>query len=454
MALTGSHPAAAATDARLSATRLPRPSQWPRSTARLAVVVALVSAGSTVVAGDGDGANPAGRAEAAAPRFTLVQARSFDIDYDVNPEALPLSSVELWYRSGPERGWRRYGLDDDRQPPFRFIAEQEGAYAFFLVVTNATGASSRAPSPESRPHCNVFVDFTPPIVQLHEAVVVTVLARPMVKLTWSAVDAHLPPRPVTLSYRLPPDERWRPAEDLPLSNSGRYDWPVPSGLTGALEVRITVTDRAGNAVEAISRRLELTGLKPVEPAPKTVPGQSQPTRALASGDAQQDARRAEQFLAAARLARGDGDLKAAISALQNAVSLRPGDAELLSELASVLAAMEEKEEALEAYELVLKQSPTHRSALIGAAEIYVGQHRYADATTYLGRIVRNNPRDAEALMHLGDVAIYQGDEILAREHYRRAMGVEPKEAALLEALKVRMDNLAALSRNYGNAGRD
>jgi len=419
----------------------------------LATELAVVMSASTALADDSPlGSESGTAADATAPSVALVRARAFEIDYDVNPEALPLSSVELWYRAGTQRAWRRYGLDEDRQPPFGFIAEQEGPCAFFLIVANAAGPSSRAPTPDSRPHCNVFVDFTPPIVQLHEALATSALGRRVVKLTWSAVDAHLPPRPVTLRFRLPPEETWRPAEDLPLSNSGRFDWPVPDGVTGAIELRLTVTDRAGNEAEAISPRLELAAPRSARPESKSIPKIDRPAAALATGDPVEDARRAERQVASARLALKQGDLSAAIADLRSAVSLRPADAELLAELASVLDAMEEKEAALEAYELALKQSPTLRSALIGAAEIYVGQHRFADATTYLGRIVRHNPHDAEALMHLGDVAIYQGDEILAREHYRRALGVQPRDAAVTAALQMRLENMAALSRSYVRPG--
>src|SRR3990172_5274401 len=82
-------------------------------------------------------------ASAQTPR---VRTRTFDIEYHVNDEALPLDAVQLWYTQDDGKTWHDYGFDEDRQSPFEFHAPDEGSFGFFLVMTNSTGASSAAPA--------------------------------------------------------------------------------------------------------------------------------------------------------------------------------------------------------------------------------------------------------------------------------------------------------------------
>ena len=128
-----------------------------------------------------------------------LQARLFDIEYDVNDAALPLETVELWYTQDDGTTWQRYGFDDDRLSPFPFEAQSEGQYGFFVVLTNETGSSANPPTQGTPPHQWAFVDYTPPVVQLHTLRQTTVLAQRVLQVRWTAIDSNFGARPVTLA---------------------------------------------------------------------------------------------------------------------------------------------------------------------------------------------------------------------------------------------------------------
>jgi cytochrome c-type biogenesis protein CcmH/NrfG len=104
--------------------------------------------------------------------------------------------------------------------------------------------------------------------------------------------------------------------------------------------------------------------------------------------------------------------------------------------------------ALNASEIALKQQPTLRGALQGAAMAYRQKKDYSSAAARLRTILRDHPQDAEIWMNLGDVAVYQGDELLARECYTRAMEVDPDAARVIEDARKRLALMAEVSRTY------
>ncbi|MHC4235527.1 MAG: hypothetical protein ACYSUQ_10465, partial [Planctomycetota bacterium] len=126
-----------------------------------------------------------------------VRSKVFDIEYRVNEAALPLESVRLWYTRDKGATWQLYGQDEDRQPPLAFNAPEEGLYGFYLVVDNATGSSGPEPTDDTEALQWAYVDYTPPIVQLHRPRVdPRAVDNRHLSIRWTALDAHLPPRPI------------------------------------------------------------------------------------------------------------------------------------------------------------------------------------------------------------------------------------------------------------------
>jgi Flp pilus assembly protein TadD len=395
---------------------------------------------------------------ATAKEPVQVGSLVFDIDYEVAEEALPLNSVTLWYRAGDDPAWQVFGLDDDCQSPVTFRAPHEGRYAFYIVTTNATGASSVPPVAETPAHVEAFVDATPPVVQLHALRSTLTLGQPVVQIRWTAVDAHFGPRPVVLAYQRPPDPTWHPMTPDPVANTGRYDWRVPDGLTGPLAARLTVTDLGGHQVRSDSQTIEVAQIPPIQPsgtlaadgpAPTTTPG-FENTALAGSARARAQARR---LFAQATAHQARGEYREGIARLRQAIQLDPSWPEAFTAMADMLYGIGDLDRALHAYDLALQQDPTMRDALRGAAAVHRKRNNHALAAEALRTILRYNPNDAEVWMNLGDVAVYQGDEVLARECYTRASRIDPEATQVAADARKRLELMTEVSRQYRASGR-
>jgi hypothetical protein len=380
-----------------------------------------------------------------------VQSRVFDIDYHVNEGALPLDSVQLWYTTDGCATWHQYGLDEDRQSPISFHTPGEGLFGFYLVLTNAVGSSSIAPSASSEPHCWAFVDYTPPVVQLHPLRQTTLLGQTALQVRWTAIDAHLEGRPIEIVYRQPPAETWLAVTTHPLANTGRYDWRLPQSLAGQLEVSLKVRDKGGHVAYSDRQVVEITPSDPAGSVP-TVPGEADRRAPEGEGVPESDSGYAqERALALFREGltyRDRGEYRRGIARMREAVRLDPTFTEAFTEMAGMLYRAGDFDRALNAYEIALKQQPTLRGALQGAAMAYRQKKDYSSAAARLRTILRDHPQDAEIWMNLGDVAVYQGDELLARECYTRAMEVDPDAARVIADARKRLALMAEVSRTY------
>lgn len=389
-----------------------------------------------------------------APAFsgppTPVRSRSFDIEYSVNDDAQPLDRVRLWYTPDGGKTWLEYGTDEDRQSPFAFDAPREGRIGFFLIAYNSAGPSSMPPRTGTRPQFEAYIDYRPPIVQLYPLRQSTALGQRILQIRWTAVDAHFGPRPVELEYQGSGDEAWTPISAEPLANTGLYDWRVPDAVTGTVAVHVTVTDRGGHRVVSERQVVEL------RPAGSTTGSESLAGwRDPAAGDRRLSpsdstaVSRIERLYREAVNFRDRGRYRDGISRLREVVRLDPARADAFADMADMLYRVGNTERALSAYQLALRQAPTMRSALRGAAMIHRRNNNHAAAAGLLRRVLRHNPNDAEVWMNLGDVAIYQGDEVLARECYTRATQINPNDTGVIADARKRLDLMDGVSRRFG-----
>lgn len=376
-----------------------------------------------------------------------VPMRVFDVEYAVPADAHPLSSVQLWYTTDSGETWHQYGYDEDRQSPITFHAPTEGAFGFFFVVANASGTSAQPPGRGTAPQLQVFVDYTLPVVQLHDLRQTSSLGRRVVQVRWTAIDAQLPPRPVELVYRRPPSESWEPVVAEPLANTGRFDWRVPEELSGSVAVRVVVRDRGGNQAESAEMSLELL---PFPTAADAVVSTSTleadgATKAVPIEEAVR--LRVERLLVEGRALRERGDHRRAISRLREAVALDPQCKQAFDELGALLYRIGDLERAQSAYDIALRLDPNLRSALVGSADVLREQRSYGAAAERLRAVLRAHPQDADAWIRLGDLGIFQGDELLARECYLRAAKIDPQSTALVEEAQRRLLLMAEANRN-------
>jgi len=386
-----------------------------------------------------------------------IRSRAIEIDYAVNEDAFPLDAVHLWYTLDRGNTWLAGLPDEDRQPPATFEAPGEGLYGFFLVLENSTGPSSGPPKRGTEPHLWAFVDYTAPIVQLHPPRQTTVLGQSVLQFHWTAIDAHLGPRPVEIWYRRLPTEDWDRTTSAPLPNTGRYDWRLPVDLNGAIAVRVSVCDLGGHRVESEPQIVELASF--ASPPPVAEPlGTKAGTRFRGSvqGNRPGSSRakeRAARLFAEALAAGTRGEYRKGIARLREVVRLNPEHAEAFAEMGEMLYRVGDFERALSAYGLALQQQPAMRTALRGAARAYRQKNDLAAAASHLRTVLRHNPNDAEVWVNLGDVAIYQGDDVLARECYTRAAQIDPTATQAIEDARRRLTLMAEVSRTYHPGGQ-
>ncbi len=391
-------------------------------------------------------------ASASGEEPARVRSQIFQIDYTANEEALPLDAVELWYTLDAGSTWQQYGIDEDRQSPMTFHAPSEGLFGFFLVLKNATGASSGPPGPFTKPQQWVFVDFTPPVVQLHPLRQTTSLGRRAVQIRWTTIDTQLTPRPIEIAYQRPPDEKWFPASIDHLANTGRFDWRPPDDLIGAVRVRVTVSDRGGHHAHSRPQTMELLPPGPPDSRPVV------PARVIPNfGRSGSDATAAGSGRARDRVARlyqsaldheSRGEYAEGIARLREVIRLDPDRTEAFATMAGLLQRVGDLDRSLNAYEIALGQRPTMREALLGSASVHQQKKDYESAAERLRTILRYNPNDAETWMKLGDLAVFQGDELLARECYTRATRIDPDASDVIADARERLALMAEVSRSF------
>jgi cytochrome c-type biogenesis protein CcmH/NrfG len=151
--------------------------------------------------------------------------------------------------------------------------------------------------------------------------------------------------------------------------------------------------------------------------------------------------------------RDRGDHRAAIARLREVARLDPGMTDAFAEMGGLFYLLGDFERALSAYEIALSQRPALRSALQGSAKVYKQRHDYGAAAQRLRTILRYNPNDAEIWMNLGDIAVYQGDEMLAWDCYKRASEIDPERHDVIEAARKRLALMQEVSRSYRPLGR-
>jgi hypothetical protein len=193
----------------------------------------------------------------------LLNTRSFALDYelhDIQPAAI--AEVQLWATDDGGAHWAQWGADQDHVSPVDVQVRAEGVFGFRVVVSHRNGFSSRPPVDGDPADIWVRVDTTPPQVELTSAVYGSGLKAGQLDIQWTASDADLSPRPVSLFYRDTASGPWT-AIERGLANTGAYAWRVPPTIAAEFFVRIEVKDRAGNRAEhQLDSPIRIDGLLP------------------------------------------------------------------------------------------------------------------------------------------------------------------------------------------------
>jgi tetratricopeptide (TPR) repeat protein len=397
----------------------------------------------SVVVSTVHGAEPLARA--------TVQTQQFDIHYRAGASSIPLTEVELWYTVGPSKSWRLFGRDTDRVSPVTFLAPHEGRYGFYLVLKNAYGASSPPPNADAAPQQRVFIDFTPPVAQLHEARIdPSVTDGRRLLLRWTAFDNNLPPRPIGLAYRPVGALNWSWIADR-LPNRGRYDWVIPDQVAGPVDVRLIVCDRSGHTVERTLGPVQLDRPKPTPPPAATESRPPDPVQRTFPVVTEAKSRAASDRYDLGTFHRVRGEYAIAAQMYREALALNPNLNAARHDLAGVQFKQGEIEQAIATYQTVLEQDPNHTSAHKGLALAYLKRRDYGNARSRLSDHLSLEPNDAHGWLVLGDVARLSGDARAARGYWSKALTVDPKHHEMIKRATERLSTsvTSAVGRTNG-----
>ncbi len=378
-------------------------------------------------------------------KLPQIDSKQFQIDYRINPGGAELSAVELWYTRDKGQTWHCYGLAPDRKGPVTFIAPGEGLIGFFIIAYSKTGASSERPAANTAPQQWAFVDYTPPLVQLRQArLEQTASGERQVRLSWTVYDANLPSRPVGLYWKSKGKKLWRTIRTH-VANCGRYDWRIPSGLSGEISIRLLVVDRGGNVVEGLFPQI----LVPKTPQ-ATERGASASADATLTGPTTQPTKRTAamptpmQACSAGSLCqRGSwyvlrGDYELAAEQFREALKLNPSSTAARERLAEALCRQGEYSSAINTYEQLLELSPGHTAAMKGLGLAYLAQRQYPKAKEVLEQALAADGNDAQMWLDLGDAAMMAGDRDRAMNSWRKAATIDPKAAEVITRAKQRL----------------
>jgi hypothetical protein len=180
-----------------------------------------------------------------APRPRMINARMFELEYDVSAAGPSgISRVELWATRDGGRTWANVAVDDDNRSPLIVRTDGEGLYGFRVVVRNSNGQGDEPPKSGDVPQVWIGVDLTPPMVRILR--VQPVVGQPgQMHIAWEASDALLAERPITLSYSANPNGPWAPIAGG-LENTGQYTWTTGPTVPDQILIRVDARDEAGN----------------------------------------------------------------------------------------------------------------------------------------------------------------------------------------------------------------
>lgn len=196
-------------------------------------------------------------------RPQMTKSQQFQLEYDIDAVGPSgVAEVQLWATLDGGRTWRLWGTDDDRQSPFDIAVDNEGIFGFRIVIVNRNGLVG--PRPRSGDPADIWigVDLTPPVVRLTSATYGKGTRAGQLVIHWSAEDANLARRPITLLQAESSDGPWSIiAAGLP--NEGEYAWPADPHLPPAVYLRIEARDMADNVgSDQTAESIRIDGLAP------------------------------------------------------------------------------------------------------------------------------------------------------------------------------------------------
>jgi Flp pilus assembly protein TadD len=364
----------------------------------------------------------------------------------------PVDRVELWLSRDARRTWTQVETDRLAGDAIRFQVAEDGMYDAYLILECEGLASAERPAPGAASHVRLVVDTTRPLLQLHNAKLLDEPRR--VRLGAALIEENLSDTGVRVFHRSLPDTAWLDG-GLASRVGGGIEWTPPKDLAGRAEVRVVVTDLAGNEAsdqievaldpstsEAAAKAesadkddgapIQTASAEPITSLPEARRIELGPTPATDSSETQRRAVAASAVrdqverlrdLGLRFVREGRNDL--AVARFEDGLALAPDHVPLLCDLGSAHFRAGRYDAARSAYERALTIDASSAAALEGQALIAGTDGDFAAARTFLARLLEVRPQDGQLLMRLGDVEHRLGNRGEALRMWRRALDCHP-----------------------------
>jgi arylsulfatase A-like enzyme/Flp pilus assembly protein TadD len=131
---------------------------------------------------------------------------------------------------------------------------------------------------------------------------------------------------------------------------------------------------------------------------------------------------------------GEGKLGLAENLLQQALKLDPADVFALNALGEAAARQEHYQEAAAILQRALEAAPaSHRApVMLNLGFVYLQLRRFTDVERLMREAIRFDPREPQAYALLGAARLRSGDNAGAREAYRHALALDPRNPMALQ----------------------
>lgn len=382
----------------------------------------------------------------------VANSRTVELLYHADPVDLLIDRAELWSTSNGGQDWDLQAVSTTPQPGIRFHAQEDGIYGFYFVLQNQAGRSSEPPIAGTKPQLRVLIDTASPLVQIHQARIIESdqTAETILAVSWTAYDDHLEDRPISLYYRTNKQPRWRPIATA-IRNIGRFDWAVPTDLSGFLAVKVEVVDRAGNISLDVSQELVVLPSSTSGPAPAAQALPSEPTARPQSAGTVAGA--ASDIIDAKRIAEAEqlhelglwhkrrGDYGLAVERLIESLQYNPNLIEPAHELADIYYTEGNHQGALDIHQTILSRLPNDRDSLRGSALAWVALGKYPEAQASLEQVLRNDSVDAQTWLDAGDIFVWMGRRDRARTYWKKAQSLSDNNADVRAGASRRLNKL-------------
>jgi YaiO family outer membrane protein len=123
------------------------------------------------------------------------------------------------------------------------------------------------------------------------------------------------------------------------------------------------------------------------------------------------------------------DLPAAARVFDELVIADPGNVDAIEQLATVTGWMGRHAEALILWQRAIALAPQYAGLRVGRARVLYWMGRLPEAASAIDEVLPLLPSDADAMELAGDIARARHQVVLARDHYLRAMALDPASGA-------------------------